>query len=268
MGILNVTPDSFSDGGNYDSMAPAMEHALRMFDEGAAIVDIGGESTRPGADPVDAESEMKRVLPVIEAILRQRPQALLSIDTSKALVARAACEAGASIINDVTGLKGDPEMVAVVAETGAGLVIMHAQGTPQTMQECPSYENVVKEVREFFQQQIRFAVDAGVNLEAIALDPGIGFRKNDEHNAELLSHLPQLMIDSHPLLIGISRKSFIGRLLNQPDSSQRSASTVALTALTRSKGALIHRVHEVRPNYDALLMAEAVMGRGSTLDGS
>lgn len=259
MGILNVTPDSFSDGGKYDSVAAAVEHAMTMLDEGAAIIDIGGESTRPGADPVEAEVEVKRVLPVIEAILKHRPQALLSIDTSKAVVARAACEAGASIINDVTGLKGDPEMAITAGETEAGLVIMHAQGTPQTMQENPSYGNVVMEVREFFQHQLKLATDAGVLPEAIALDPGIGFGKTDEHNAELLNQLSHLMIDPHPLLIGISRKSFIGRLLNQEGPDERSAASVALTALTRAKGALIHRVHEVRPNLDALKMAEAMM---------
>lgn len=265
MGILNVTPDSFSDGGNFHSVEPAVEHALSMFDEGAAIVDVGGESTRPGADPVDAASEMERVIPVIEAILKQQPRALLSIDTSKASVAHAACEAGANIINDVTGLKGDPEMAVVAGETGAGLVIMHAQGTPQTMQESPSYENVVAEVQGFFQQQVQLAVNAGTELEAIVLDPGIGFGKTDKHNAELLRHLPQLMLEPHPLLIGISRKSFIGRLLNQADPSERSAASVALTALTRSKGALIHRVHEVRPNLDALLMAEAMMSEAESV---
>lgn len=259
MGILNVTPDSFSDGGHYDSLSSAVEQALRLFDEGAAIVDIGGESTRPGAAPVAAATEMERVLPVIEAILQRQPQALLSIDTSKALVARAACEAGVNIINDVTGLKGDPEMAAVAGETGAGLVIMHAQGTPQTMQQRPSYENVIEEVRGYFQQQVQLAVEAGVKPEAIILDPGIGFGKTDEHNIELLRHLPQLMIASHALLIGVSRKSFIGRLLNQPDPGDRLAASVALTALTRSKGALIHRVHEVRPNLEALLMAEAML---------
>jgi len=260
MGILNVTPDSFSDGGNFDSVAAAVEHALQMFDEGAAIVDIGGESTRPGADPVDAATETKRILPVIEAILRHKPQALLSIDTTKAVVARAACDAGAGIINDVTGLSGDPQMAEVAGETGAGLVIMHSKGNPQTMQDRPDYEEVVLEVREFFQNQIELAIDAGVKSESIALDPGIGFGKNDEHNIDLLRHLGQLMIDPHPLLIGISRKSFIGRLLNQPDPTGRSAATVSLTALTRSLGARIHRVHEVRPNFDALLMAEAMLG--------
>lgn len=260
MGILNVTPDSFSDGGNFDSVTAAAEHALKMFDEGAAIVDIGGESTRPGADPVDAETEMDRVLPVMEVILQHQPQALLSVDTSKAAVARAACASGAGIINDVTGLSGDPEMAAAAGETGAGLVIMHSKGSPKTMQDRPEYQEVILEVRDFFQNQIQLAIAAGVNPESIALDPGIGFGKNDEHNIELLRHLDQLRIDTHPLLVGISRKSFIGRLLNQPDPSSRSAATVSLTALTRSLGARIHRVHEVRPCLDALLMAEAMLG--------
>ncbi len=259
MGILNVTPDSFSDGGNFNSVAAAVDHALQLFEEGAAIVDVGGESTRPGADPVGAATEAGRVVPVIEGILQKRPQSLLSIDTSKAVVARAACEVGASIINDVTGLKGDPEMAVTVAETGAGLVIMHSRGSPQSMQDRPTYADVVREVREFFQQQIQQALDAGVKAGAIVLDPGIGFGKNDQHNLELLAHLPQVMIDPHPLLIGISRKSFIGRALEQADPAERSAATVALTALTRSLGARIHRVHEVRPNLDALVMAEMLL---------
>ncbi|MFK5923005.1 MAG: dihydropteroate synthase [Verrucomicrobiota bacterium] len=259
MGILNVTPDSFSDGGSFNSVSQAAEHAFCMFDEGAAIVDIGGESTRPGADPVDVSCEMERVLPVIKSIIRQRPQALLSIDTSKALVARAACEAGVAIINDVTGLIGDAAMASVVAETGAGLVIMHAQGDPRTMQDNPSYQDVVKDVRDFFQRQVQIAVDAGVKPDAIALDPGIGFGKSDKHNITLLRHLSQLMIEPHPLLIGVSRKSFIGRLLNHEDPDNRASATCALTALTRSLGAVIHRVHDVRANLDALRMAEVLL---------
>ncbi len=260
MGILNVTPDSFSDGGSFNSVSQAAEHALHMFDEGAAIVDIGGESTRPGATPVNVSCEMERVIPVIKSIIRQRPQALLSIDTSKVLVARAACEAGVAIINDVTGLMGDATMASVVAETAAGLVIMHTQGDPRTMQDNPSYQDVVKDVRVFFQRQVQIAIDAGVKPDAIALDPGIGFGKSDEHNIALLRHLSQLMIEPHPLLIGVSRKSFIGRLLNHEDPDNRAAATCALTALTRSSGAVIHRVHDVLANLDALRMAEVLLG--------
>lgn len=259
MGILNVTPDSFSDGGQFDSVSTALDHARKMLAEGAAIIDIGGESTRPGASPVDATTELARVLPVIERLSKQCPHALLSIDTSKAEVAHAACQAGASIINDVTGLTGDPDMARVVAQTQAGLVIMHSKGNPRNMQNEPSYDEVVAELRDFFHRQIQLALQAGVAADAICLDPGIGFGKNDTHNVTLLSHLDQLKIDPHPLLIGVSRKSFIGRLLNQPDPDNRSAATYALTALTRSSGAMIHRVHDVRANLDALRMAEVLL---------
>lgn len=259
MGILNVTPDSFSDGGRFDSLQAAVDHALQMFDEGAAIIDIGGESTRPGAEPVAADTETARVLPVIEAIIKQRPQALLSIDTSKASVARAACGAGAAIVNDVTGLRGDPEMLAVLAETGAGLVIMHSQGDPGNMQDNPQYRNVVAEVADFFQRQTQLAAAAGIHPEAIALDPGIGFGKTAAHNFALLRHLPELMVTAHPLMVGVSRKSFLGHFLDHADTNDRSAATVSLTALTRSLGVRIHRVHEVRQNRDALRLAEALL---------
>lgn len=259
MGILNVTPDSFSDGGRFDSVQAAADHALRMLDEGAAIIDIGGESTRPGAEPVAADAETSRVLPVIEAIIKQRPQALLSVDTSKASVARAACGAGAGIVNDVTGLRGDPEMAAVIAASGAGLVIMHSQGEPRNMQDDPQYRDVVAEVRDFFQQQTKLAVAAGISPAAIALDPGIGFGKTDAHNFTLLRHLPELMVPPHPLMVGVSRKSFIGRFLGAA-TTERSAATVSLTALTRSLGVRIHRVHEVRHNLEAMRLAEAVIG--------
>ncbi len=257
MGILNVTPDSFSDGGRFDSLSTAVEHALEMLDEGAAIIDIGGESTRPGAETVDADTEASRVLPVIEAVLQQRPRALLSIDTSKAPVARAACAAGTGIVNDVTGLRGDPEMAAVVAASGAGLVIMHSQGNPGNMQDNPWYHDVVAEVREFFQGQIQVAMEAGIDAEAIALDPGIGFGKTDAHNFTLLRQLPELAVPPHPLMVGLSRKSFIGRFLGSA-AKDRAAATVSLTGLTRTLGARIHRVHEVRHNLDALRLAEAV----------
>ncbi|MCF6311489.1 MAG: dihydropteroate synthase [Verrucomicrobiales bacterium] len=260
MGILNVTPDSFSDGGNFDGVGAARDHAMQMFAEGAAVVDVGGESTRPGAEPVDTATEMARVLPVIDAILQKNPQAVLSVDTSKAEVAAAACEAGAVIINDVTGLTGDVQMANVVAATGAGLVLMHSRGTPLTMQDHTTYDDVVAEVVGFFQQQVELAISAGVDKSAIVLDPGIGFGKNDEHHAKLLRQIPHLLIDKHPLLIGLSRKSFIGRILQRDSPQQRDAATLTLTALTRSAGAKIHRVHEVRPNLDALRMTEWLMG--------
>lgn len=259
MGILNTTPDSFSDGGEFAETGPALRHAREMIAEGADIVDVGGESTRPGADPVGEEEEIARTVPVI-AELRKEWAGLISIDTSKAAVAREALAAGADIVNDVTGLRGDPAMVAVCAETKAGVVAMHMQGQPRTMQENPSYRDVVKEVHGFFEERLRDFVGAGLKEEAVVFDPGIGFGKGHQHNLLLLRHLDELAPAGRPLLIGLSRKSFLGRALGDMDLSLRSWPTVALTAYTRSKGALIHRVHEVQANREALRMAEAISG--------
>ena len=259
MGILNVTPDSFSDGGVFDAPGSAVKHALEMLEEGARIIDVGGESTRPGAESVSREEEEKRVLPVIEALLQARPDALVSIDTSKAAVAEAACRAGAAIINDVTGLAGDPRMAEVAAETGAGVVIMHMRGTPRSMQKAPSYRDVVAEVREFFEERFQTAVAAGIAPEAIVFDPGIGFGKDLEHNLALIRNLDRLTVAGRPLLLGVSRKSFIGKIIDSDEMADRIGPTAVVTAFARRLGVRLHRVHDVRINLDALRMAEALM---------
>lgn len=259
MGILNVTPDSFSDGGQFERQSAALEHAREMLDQGAVIIDIGGESTRPGADEVDAETEMERVLPVITQLQQSFPEALLSIDTTKASVAREAWKAGARIINDVTGLTGDPDMAALVAETGAGVVIMHMQGTPRSMQASPHYENVVGEICAFFEQQLQICREAGVREEQIVWDPGIGFGKTLEHNLQILRSLDRFAIAGRPVLLGVSRKSLFKKLLGS-DVDNRLWSTVAVTAEARRQGVRIHRVHDVRPNWEALHMTEAIYG--------
>jgi dihydropteroate synthase len=264
MGILNVTADSFSDGGRFLAPGAAVAHALQMADEGAAILDIGGESTRPGAEPVAEEVEMARVLPVVGGILDCGLRVagggiLLSIDTSKAAVARAAIARGAHIINDVTGLRGDPEMLDAARETGAGLVIMHMRGSPRTMQDAPRYDDVVAEVREFFRQSFERAVHSGIDPMCIAFDPGIGFGKSVAHNLALLKNLAALRVADRPLVLGVSRKSFISRVLGSDSMEDRGAGTVALTALGRALGANVFRVHEVKANAAALRMAEAVL---------
>ncbi|MDF1823520.1 MAG: dihydropteroate synthase [Verrucomicrobiales bacterium] len=258
MGILNVTPDSFSDGGRFASVELATEKALAMIDEGAAIIDIGGESTRPGAAEVSSPEEQNRVLPVIKEILRRLPAACLSIDTSKAEVARAAIEAGASIINDITGFR-DPSMIQAAAETDAGIVVMHMQGTPRTMQTNPSYTNVVADIRSFFEKSHETLTSAGISPEAIVYDPGIGFGKTLEHNLELLKNLDQLTVADRPVLLGVSRKSFIGTLTGSDRIEDRNWPTVAITSRAREQGIPLHRVHEVRPNCEALRMTEAIL---------
>lgn len=259
MGIVNVTPDSFSDGGRFADPGRAVEHALAMVADGADILDIGGESTRPGAEPVDEAEELRRVLPVIRA-LRSQSQVLISIDTMKASVARAALDAGADIINDVTGLRGDAAMVRLAAERDCGLVAMHMIGDPQTMQTAPHYDDVVAEVRSYLEERLRILSTAGIAPERIALDPGFGFGKTLEHNLSLLRHLPQLAIGDRPLLIGVSRKSMIGKVLHSTDMADRHWPTIALTAYAREHGARILRVHDVKPNAQALRMIEAILG--------
>ncbi len=258
MGIVNVTPDSFSDGGKYSSSASAISHGLRLLDEGAAIIDIGGESTRPGAADVDSEEESNRVLPVIKGILAKQPDACLSIDTSKATVAAAAVDAGAKIINDVTGFC-DPRMIQVAATTGAGIAVMHMQGRPRTMQTNPSYEDVIADLRSFFEERHATLTSAGIEAEAIVYDPGIGFGKTPEHILTLLRHLDQLMVSDRPLLLGVSRKSFIGKILNSPEIEDRNWPTVAITSHARELGVRLHRVHELKPNLEALRMTEAMI---------
>ena len=258
MGVLNVTPDSFSDGGQFFGTEAAIEHALQMAREGAAILDIGGESTRPGSDSVPEDEELRRVIPVIEQV-RAATDAIISIDTAKANVARAALDAGASIINDISGGRADEAMMPLAAERRAGFIIMHMQGTPRTMQMAPHYDDVVAEVGEFFRQQSARAIECGVDPMAIAFDPGIGFGKTLEHNLELLRNLPRLRVGNQPLVVGVSRKSFLGKVINSSDMSDRIAPTIAMTALLRERGADVLRVHDVKANAQALRVTEALL---------
>jgi dihydropteroate synthase len=259
MGVINATPDSFSDGGSFLDPADAVAHGKKLVAEGAEILDIGGESTRPGAESVSASEEMDRVLPIIRA-LRRESEVMISIDTSKAAVARAALEAGADIINDVTGLRGDPEMPQLAATSQAGVVIMHMQGEPRTMQVAPRYDDVVREVGEFFRQALDRAVGCGIDPMRIALDPGIGFGKTPEHNRCLLANLSAFLEFQRPLLVGLSRKSFLGWLIGSSKMEDRFWPGVALTSLCRERGARIVRVHDVKSHTEALRMTEAILG--------
>jgi dihydropteroate synthase len=259
MGIINATPDSFSDGGSFLDPQAALAHGLQMVAEGAEILDIGGESTRPGAQSVEADEEIRRVLPIIQS-LRRESQVLLSIDTSKASVARAALDAGADIINDVTGLRGDPDMPTLAAASKAGIVIMHMQGQPRTMQVAPTYDDVVEEVGNFFRQALARSVACGIDPMRIALDPGIGFGKTPEHNRRLLAELSAFLEFARPLLVGVSRKSFLGWLAGSSAMDDRFWPGVALTSLCRERGARILRVHDVKPHTEALRMTEAILG--------
>jgi dihydropteroate synthase len=258
MGVLNVTPDSFSDGGAFVDPDRACAHALAMAEEGADIIDVGGESTRPGAEPVGESEEFARVLPVIER-LRAASDVLISIDTCKASVAAAAIAAGADIINDITALAGDPGMLEVARESDAGVVLMHMRGTPRTMQVAPVYDDVVAEVREFLRQRFDAAVASGIDPAQIALDPGIGFGKTPEHNHALLRCCDAFAIAGRPVLIGASRKSFLGRTLGTNDPRHRFWPGVALTSLCRERGARIFRVHDPRPHHEAMRMTEAIL---------
>src|SRR6266536_3542852 len=258
MGVLNVTPDSFSDGVKFFAAEKAIEHGLTMAADGADIVDVGGESTRPGAEPIAADEELRRVIPVIEK-LRMKIDVPISIDTSKTEVALAATQAGASIVNDVTGGRGDEGMLSLIAETKSAFVIMHMQGIPRTMQNRPQYEDVVSEVADFFRQQYARAIECGVDPMAIAFDPGIGFGKTLEHNLELLAQLERLRADDRPLVVGVSRKSFLAKLIDSPEIEDRLAPAVALTALLRVRGADVFRVHDVKENVIALRVTEAIL---------
>jgi dihydropteroate synthase len=258
MGILNATPDSFSDGGLHDSVERAIDHAMTMIDDGAEIIDIGGESTRPGAPAVSSEEELQRVIPVVQG-LRARWQGLISIDTSKAAVARQAIAVGADIVNDVSGLQADLEMIEVCRDSGCGVIVMHMQGNPRTMQQSPQYDDVVRQVREFFEERYQTLTNSGMMSLQLCFDPGIGFGKTAEHNWTLLENLSQLIIHERPLLLGVSRKSFIGQRLGTNDLSARSWPTVALTSYGREHGACIHRVHEVKANHEAMRMTEAML---------
>jgi dihydropteroate synthase len=260
MGVLNVTPDSFSDAGKFFELEKAIEQGVKMAAEGADILDIGGESTRPGAEPVAAGEELLRVIPVIEK-LRAKIDVPISIDTSKARVARAAIQAGASIVNDVTGGRGDKGMLSLIAETKSAFIMMHMQGTPRTMQNRPQYGDVVSEVADFFRQQYDRAIGYNIDPMAIAFDPGIGFGKTLDHNLELLAQLERLRANDRPLVVGVSRKSFLGKLANSPEIKDRLAPAVALTSLLRARGADVFRVHDVKENMSALRVTEAILGR-------
>jgi dihydropteroate synthase len=258
MGVLNVTPDSFSDGGEFFATDAAIGSGIKMALEGADIIDVGGESTRPGAEPVSVKEELGRVIPVIEG-LRAKIAIRLSIDTSKSEVANAALDAGASIINDVTAGRGDDKMLSLAAKRKAAIVLMHMQGEPRTMQKDPHYGDVITEVADFFRQQYACALECGVDPMAIAFDPGIGFGKTLEHNLTLLKNLERLRAHDRPLAVGVSRKSFLGKLVNSSEMSERAAPTIALTAILRARGADILRVHDVKENVAALRAAEAVL---------
>ena len=260
MGVINVTPDSFSDGGNFTAVSAAVDHGLRLVDEGAEILDIGGESTRPGAAPVTAEEELRRVLPVIEG-LAAKTGAALSIDTSKASVARAAVAAGAEIINDVTALQGDDDMARVAAESACAVVLMHMRGTPRTMQQDPHYDDVVAEVSAHLAQRVDAARAAGIVADRIAIDPGIGFGKTVEHNLQLIAGLRRFAALGHPVLLGVSRKSFLATAAQCPNVEDRDVPTAVLTAEGYRLGARIFRVHAVQPNVQALRLAEALAYR-------
>jgi len=257
MGVLNVTPDSFSDGGRFMDASAAIEHGIEMARLGAAIIDVGGESSRPGADSISAREEMARVLPVIQG-LRSAISAFISIDTRKAEVAKAALDEGADVVNDITA-GADPEMLPLIAKRKAAIVLMHMKGEPKTMQESPHYSDVVGEVVNFFRQRYACALDWGVDPMAIAFDPGIGFGKTLEHNLALLRNLGQLRAENRPMVVGVSRKSFLRKLIESPVPDPGLAGTVALTALLRSKGADVLRVHDVAENMQALRLTNAVV---------
>jgi dihydropteroate synthase len=257
VGILNATPDSFSDGGDFERVEVAASQAEKMLDEGAAIVDVGGESTRPGSDPVSADKERRRVVPVVEAILEAHPNAVVSVDTYRASTAEAALDAGASIVNDVSALR-DRDMAPLVAERGVPVVLMHMLGDPKTMQKDPRYGDVVAEVRDFLARKVEEAVAAGVAEANVILDPGIGFGKTLEHNLLLLKHLDAFVGLGFPVLVGASRKGFLGKLTGADDPKDRLFGTVATTVLAYQKGATLFRVHDIRPNAEALAVAAAV----------
>ena len=257
MGVLNVTPDSFSDGGAYRDPGRAIDHGQALAAEGADIIDVGGESTRPGARPVPEDEEMARVIPVVRA-LRPRIPALISVDTTKAAVARAALDAGADIVNDTSALRADPAMAGVVAAAGAGLVLMHMQGTPLTMQDSPHYDDLMGEILGFLDERVRAAAAAGIPAERVIVDPGIGFGKTFEHNLEILRGQGTFRRLGRPLLVGISRKAFLGRITGRP-AAERLEATIAAAVLSVERGADILRVHDVGPVAQAVRTAEAIV---------
>jgi dihydropteroate synthase len=260
MGVINVTPDSFSDGGRYLDRDLAIEQGVHLELEGAEMLDIGGESTRPGASPV-----LERVLPVIEGLVARGVQAQLSIDTSKASVAAAALGAGATLVNDITALRGDPEMAALIADAGADCCLMHMLGEPGTMQRDPHYDDVVDDVKAFLVARTELAIAHGIAEQRILLDPGIGFGKTVEHNLELLRRLDEIVAIGRPVVIGTSRKSFLGRLTGGKSPEERLPATIATNVLAFERGARVFRVHDVGPVFDALRVTAATVGAQWTL---
>lgn len=265
MGIVNVTPDSFSDGGRYFEPAQAISHGVKLVEEGADIIDVGGESTRPGARPVSGREEVERVIPVIRG-LRRELSAPISVDTYKADVARAALDEGADMVNDISALRFDPAMAPLVAAEKVPVVLMHMQGTPRTMQRRPHYRDVVEEVKGFLRDQIRFAVQAGVDLERIIIDPGIGFGKELEHNLALLRALPALADLGRPVLVGPSRKTFIGKILDVGPEERLEGSLAAAVAAVLG-GASVIRTHDVKEARRAIRVADAMRFGGARSEG-
>ena len=264
MGVLNVTPDSFSDGGDFLDTDAAVKRAWEMADEGAGIVDVGAESTRPWSTEVDADQELARLLPVLQSLGPDFPVPI-SVDTGKARVAAAALEAGASIVNDISALRGDPQMAAVVRDAGCPVILVHMKGTPGTMQDRPTYENVVEEVYEFLVERLSWAVDQGIPEENLLVDPGIGFGKTTEHNLQLLRQLRGLRCLGRPVVLGASRKAFLGRLLGLEDPKARTAGTLVTTVLAAMHAADVVRVHDVKENVQAAAVARALFPPGSGL---
>ncbi|MEI6564827.1 MAG: dihydropteroate synthase [bacterium] len=270
MGILNVTPDSFSDGGRYQGTDAAIRHGMAMAEAGADVIDVGGESTRPGAAPVEADDEIRRVIPVIRALARafaaMPDSPVLSVDTSKAMVARLAVEAGACILNDVTALEGDPAMAGVARDTGAGVILMHRRGDPATMQRDPRYGDVVADVVAYLADRLSAVKAAGLAADTMALDPGIGFGKTVEHNVKLLAGLQQMAALGRPVVIGVSRKSFIGKITGR-DSDHRLAGSLAGAVWAAMRGAHVWRVHDVAESADAARMVGALREETAAWNG-
>jgi dihydropteroate synthase len=258
MGIVNVTPDSFSDGGQFLEPDAAVEHGLQLAAEGAAILDVGGASTRPGAEPVPLAIELERAVPVVERLAAAGQR--VSIDTTKGEVAAAALKAGASLVNDVSAFRFAPEIAGLVADAGADCCLVHMRGEPRTMQAEARYDDVVGEVKAFLEERLEFALEAGIAEERVWLDPGIGFGKTAEHNLELLRRLDELAAIGRPLVIGTSRKSFLGKLLGGREPDERLPGTIATNVMAYERGASVFRVHDVRPVADALAIAAATFG--------
>ena len=258
MGILNVTPDSFSDGGQFNNLDRALKHAGKMIEQGASIIDVGGESTRPGSDPVSEEVELERVIPVLERAVTEFPETIFSIDTTKYKVAREALDLGVGIVNDISGLMKEPRLADLCAESGAGYILMHSQGDPKTMQKDPSYDDVIGDISRFFEKQSALAKAKGVPY--IVLDPGIGFGKTLEHNLKILAHIDRFTALGYPVMIGASRKSMLGQLLKGRDVNGRLAGTIAAHYHALMNGANIIRVHDVKEANDSILVYNAITG--------